>query len=318
MKRSYIVLASVIMMLMPLEENLAQLDYGFDFSKSGTAGLQFLKIGIGAKETAMGEAVTSLVNDANSVFWNPSGIAYIENYEVSFSHNSWLASSKHNSAVFAFPLASFVFAVSAAALQINDFEETTALMPDGTGRMVSAGDYVFGLAAARRFTDRLSIGLQVKYVHEKLDDYSLNNFLFDVGAIYATGFRDLTLGFSLQHFGPDMRLLNQDFRTPLLFRLSASDKFVINEDFIITGAAELVHPTDNNEWVNLGLEIQLLKIVALRGGHRINVDEGKWSFGFGLTPPVLGSISTRIDYAFVLSEKVFDNVHRFSVKIGLN
>jgi len=317
MKKSYIIIVVIILMISG-SENLAQLDYGFDFSKSGTAGLQFLKIGIGAKETAMGEAVASLVNNANSVFWNPSGIAFIENYEVSLSHNSWLASSKHNSAVFAFPLMSFVFAVSAATLQIKEFEETTALMPDGTGRMVSAGDYVFGLAAARRFTDRLSIGLQVKYVHEKLDDYSINNVLFDVGAVYATGFRDLTLGFSLQHFGPDMRLLNQDFRTPLLFRLSASDKLMINEDFVLTGAAELVHPTDNNEWVNIGVELQLLKYVALRGGDRINVDEGKWSFGFGIIPPIFGGISTRFDYAFVLSENIFDNVHRFSVMIGLN
>ena len=318
MKRSYIIIVTIILMLIPLGANLAQLDYGFDFSKSGTAGLQFLKIGVGAKETAMGEAVTSLVNDANSVFWNPSGIAYVENYEVVFSHNSWLVSSKHNSAVFAFPLASFVFAVSAASLQINEFEETTALMPDGTGRMVSAGDYVFGLAAARRFTDRLSIGLQIKYVQEKLDDYSINNILFDVGAIYSTGFRDLTLGFSLQHFGPDMRLLNQDFRTPLLFRLSASDKQVISDDFSITAAADLVHPTDNNEWVNIGVELQLLKYIALRGGYRINVDEGKWSFGVGLTPPVFESLSTRFDYALVLSETVFNNVHRFSVMIGLN
>ena len=318
MKRSYIIIVTIILMLIPIGENLAQLDYGFDFSKSGTAGLQFLKIGVGAKETAMGEAVTSLVNDANSVFWNASGIAYVENYEVSFSHNSWLANSKHNSAVFAFPLASFVFAVSAASFQINEFEETTALMPDGTGRMVSAGDYVFGLAAARRFTDRLSIGLQIKYVHEKLDDYSINNILFDVGSIYTTGFRDLTLGFSLQHFGPDMRLLNQDFRTPLLFRLSASDKQVISDDFSITAAAELVHPTDNNEWVNIGVELQLLKYIALRGGYRINVDEGKWSFGVGLAPPVFESLSTRFDYALVLSETVFNNVHRFSVMIGLN
>jgi hypothetical protein len=93
----------------------------------------------------MGEAVASIVNDANAVFWNVSGIAYVENYEISFSNNNWLANSKHNAAVFAFPLSSFVFAVSAAALQINEFEETTALMPDGTGRMVSAGDYLFGL-----------------------------------------------------------------------------------------------------------------------------------------------------------------------------
>lgn len=318
MKQSNIIIVIILLTLITANNNFAQLDYGFDFSKSGTAGFQFLKIGTGAKETAMGEAVTSLVNDANSVFWNPSGIAYIENYQLSFSNNNWLVNSKYNSAVFAFPVVSFVFAVSAAAFQINEFEETTALMPDGTGRMVSAGDYVFGLAAARRFTDRLAIGLQIKYVLEKLDDYSIDNLLFDVGAIYNTGFRDLTLGFSLQHFGPDMRLLNQDFRTPLMFKLSASDKLNISDDFIITGAAELVHPTDNNEWVNVGLDMQIIKYFALRGGYRINVDEGKWSFGIGVTPPVIVGISTKIDYSYVLSEIVFDDIHRFSVMIGLN
>lgn len=316
MRILYILIVTIILMLIPLKENLAQLDYGFDFSKAGTAGLQFLKIGVGAKETGMGEAVTSLVNDANSVFWNASGIAYVEKKEVTFSHKNWLAGSNHNSAVFAFPVGSFVIALSTAALQIKQFEETTALAPNGTGRMVSAGDYVFGLSAARRFTDRLSIGLQVKYVHEKLDDYSVNNVLFDVGAIYATGFRDLTLGFSLQHFGPDMRLLNQDFRTPLLFRLGASDKVRFSEDFVLTAAAELVHPTDNNEWINIGLEMHLLKLLSLRGGHRINVDEGKWSVGLGLTLPEFGGISSGVDYAFVLSEKVFNDIHRFSIRIG--
>ncbi|HZW38779.1 MAG TPA: PorV/PorQ family protein [Ignavibacteriaceae bacterium] len=317
MRSLKILIIITTLMIFPLKENFAQLDYGFKFSKAGTSGLQFLKIGIGARETAMGEAVTSLVNDVNAVFWNPSGIAYVENYELTFSHKNWFAGSNHNSAAFAFPVGSFVFAISTSALQIQKFEETTALSPEGTGRMVSAGDYVFGLAAAKRFTDRLSIGLQLKYVHEKLDDYSINNFLFDVGTIYVTGFRDLTLGFSLQHFGPDMRLLNQDFRTPLLFRIGASDKLKINEDFIITGAAELVHPTDNNEWVNLGLEFNLLKLLSLRGGHRINVDEGKWSAGVGINPPEFAGVAMNIDYAFVLSEKVFDNIHRISIKIGL-
>lgn len=315
MKHSFIIII-IILLLIPVKDNLAQLDYGFDFSKAGTSGLQFLKIGVGAKETAMGGAVASLVNDANSVFWNPSGIAYLDNYQLSVSHNTWLVNSKQNAAVFAFPVSSFIFAFSAASLQINEFEETTVLLPDGTGRMVSAGDYVFGLAAARRFTDRLSIGVQVKYVQEKLDDYSIGNILFDVGAIYSTGFRDLTLGFSLQHFGPDMTLVNQAFRTPLLFRLNASDKLKFNEDLILTGSAELVHPTDNIEWVNFGAELQLLKFIALRGGHRLNVDEGKWSMGVGLTPPSLAGLSTRIDYSLTLSEKIFDNVHRFSIMIG--
>ena len=34
----------------------AQLDYGFDFEKTGSAGFQALKIAIGARESALGEA----------------------------------------------------------------------------------------------------------------------------------------------------------------------------------------------------------------------------------------------------------------------
>ena len=184
--------------------------------------------------------------------------------------------------------------------------------------MVSAGDIAIGLSVARKFTDKLSIGAQIKYVQETLDDRSFSNVLFDIGTIYYTGFHQLRLAFALQHFGPDMKLVDQEFRTPLLFRVSATDDIIQTDNFNLLLAAELVHPTDNNEWVNIGMELKLLDYFAIRGGHRINVDEGKWSFGMGLTPPVLSSISTRFDYAFVVSENVFDNVHRFSLMLGFD
>jgi hypothetical protein len=315
MKKSILIYAVFIMILSSIE-NHAQFDYGFDFSKSGSAGLQFLKIGVGARETAMGEAVTGLVNDANSVFWNPAGLAYVTQGQAMLSHNSWLVDSKQNAAVIAYPLGSFVVALSAMNLSINQFEETTALQPDGTGRLVSAGDLVIGLSAARRFTDRLSIGMQVKYIQEKLDNYSLSNILFDVGTIYYTGFRQLRLGFALQHFGPDMKLVNQEFRTPLLFRVSASDEIFSFKDFGLVAAVDLIHPTDNNEWVNIGMELRLLEFVKLRAGYRFDNDLSKASFGIGLYPPSISDINLRIDYSYVPSETVFSDIQRLTVGIA--
>ena len=315
MKMRIIVFVFLSLVFTAGQNTFAQMDYGFDFSKSGSAGLQSLKIGVGAKETALGEAVSSIVNDANSVFWNASGIAFIEKYQVAFSHNQWIQNSAQNSAVLAFPYNSFVFAVSASSFAIKDFEETTALEPEGTGRMVSAGDYLFGIAAARRFTDRLAIGVQVKYINEKLDDYNIGNVLFDVGAIYSTGFRDLTLGFSLQHFGPDMKLVDLDFRTPLLFRLSASDKQRVGNNLIFTAAAELVHPTDNSEVVNFGLSCRILDLLELRGGYRNNVDLSKFSFGFGIEPSIPGFGKAKLDYSYTPSELVFKDIQRFSISI---
>jgi hypothetical protein len=148
--RKRIFVSIIIFTSLFVKESIAQFDYGFDFSKSGSAGLQFLKVGVGARETAMGEAVTSIVNDANSVFWNPAGIAYLEKREVSFSHNQWLVDSKHNAAVIAYPVGSFVFALNAITLDINEFEETTALQPDGTGRMVQAGDLLVGSCCSEK------------------------------------------------------------------------------------------------------------------------------------------------------------------------
>jgi hypothetical protein len=316
MKKKLFFLFQISFLLFFADQSKAQFDYGFDFSKAGSAGLQFLKVGVGARETALGEAVSGLVNDANSVFWNPAGIAHIQKREAIVSHNMWLVDSKHNAAVIAYPFDFFTAALSAVTLDINPFEETTALQPDGTGRMVNAGDLLIGLSLARRFTDRLSIGIQIKYVQEKMDDYTLNNVLFDIGAIYNTGFRNLRLGFALQHFGPDMNLVNQEFRTPLLFRVSAVDEIIETQGFKLTAAAELVHPTDNVEWVNLGLELTLLEFIDLRGGYRFSNDIGKASFGIGIRPPAVADINLKIDYSYVPSETVFSDIQRFTVGIA--
>ncbi len=294
----------------------AQYDYGFDFAKTGSGGLQFLKIGVGARETAMGEAVAGSVRDVNAVFWNPAGLAFAGDYQASFSQNNWLVKSEQISAAVAIPLKFFTAAISASSFRIDDFEETTVTQPDGTGRMVSAGDLAIGLSVARRFTNHLAIGGQVKYVEEKLDSDRITNVLFDIGALYDTGFRHLRLAFSLQHFGPDMKVVDQTFRTPLLFRLNASDEVFSSKEMALTAAAELVHATDHVEVVNIGAELQLHQLLFLRGGYRFNTDEGKLACGFGVITPRLGGVQLKLDYSYVQSEIVFADINRFTLGLA--
>ncbi len=310
-------LAVVLILLLVFNPKLmAQFNYGFTFNKAGSAGLQFLKIGVGARETGMGEAVSSTIKDADAVFWNVAGLAYVENIQVNVSYDQWLVESKHSAAVVAFPFNSFVIGISAISLSIKDFEETTAQQPDGTGRMVSAGDALVGIAIARRFTDKLSIGLQLKYVNEKLDNYSVGNVLFDIGTIYNTGFHDLHLGFSLQHFGPDMKIVNQVYRTPLLFRLSAGDNVIQTKNFNLLTEVDLIHPTDNNEWVNFGAELKFLNMLALRAGYRFNRDLGNVSFGVGVIPPSFGFVKVKVDYSYVPYGNIFGDIQRISLGLS--
>ncbi|MCB0299419.1 MAG: hypothetical protein KDE52_05140, partial [Calditrichaeota bacterium] len=158
----------IILVLIASQTAFAQFDYGFDFSKSGTAGYQFLKIGVGAEQIALGDAVTATVHDAAAVFWNPAGLGWLENRQVIAHYSNWLVNSKHSAFVLAFPFKSLQLGFSVVSLNVESFEETTVDEPLGTGRMVDAGNVMAGFAVTRRFTDRLSIGGQVKFVQEKL------------------------------------------------------------------------------------------------------------------------------------------------------
>jgi hypothetical protein len=294
----------------------AQFDYGFDFTKAGTAGLQALKILPGARDAALGGAMVSLTNDATAVLVNPGGLALVNQVQVAASHVAWLAGSRTDAVTVAIPSGEFVFGISAVRFGIEEFEETTVRQPLGTGRMVSAGDLVLAAAAARRFTDKLTIGIQLKYVRESLDNDAVSNVLFDVGAIYYTGFHNLRLGFAIQHFGPDMKYLDQKFRSPLLFRVGAGEDVALSENHHLTTAIDLVHPTDNVEWVNWGIEYEVLKTLCLRTGYRFNVDRGKWSFGGGVRPPEVAGIGLSVDYAYSHFDETFEAIHQFSVRIG--
>lgn len=305
----------------------AQLDYGFDFSKSGTAGMQFLKIAVGARPAGMGEAATTLVQNVDAIYWNTGGLGYVTRPQLSVSHIDWLAGSRHDAVAVGIPVGRLVVGLSAVQFAIQEFEETTVENPLGTGRMVQAGDLMLGLAVSSRISDRLSLGGQVKFNRETLDQDSYSNLLFDIGTLYFTGFRDLRLGFTLQHFGPDIRIDLEDeatgesepgmaFRMPLLFRMGASDNLIATKNHRLTTAIDLVHPTDNREWVNWGLEYEFMQAITIRTGYRFNVDEGRLAFGFGLRPPLKGLANLAFDFAYVDHGEIFGPRPRFSIRFG--
>ena len=310
-------LKGILLFGLAVQLSWAQLDYGFKFSKVGSAGFQFLKIDVGARESALGGAMTSITRDANSVFWNPAGIAQVRAPQCLVSGNNWLVESQLVATSLAYPFGSNVIAVSVLGFRIAEYEETTVLQSQGTGKMISAGDIQVGVALARRFTDRLSIGGQWKYAQESLDNYSFDNFMIDIGTIYRTGFRDLIMGFTFQHFGPDMQVADQKFRTPLLFRLGFSDIIFKTESQSILLSVDMVHPTDNIEFLNLGLEYSLAEILFLRYGYRHLRDVGDHAFGIGIRLPAVGAMMTHFDYSYMTYGDIFGNIHRLTIGISL-
>lgn len=304
-----------------------------DFNKGGRTGMQFLKIGVGARPAAMGDAGIASIRDVNSTFWNPANITGIANREASFSYTNWYAGIDYVAGAFGMRLNRIgVLAVSVASLDYGELQE--AILGGGpgdarTGNTFSGSNLLAGLTFAREFTDRLSIGISVKYVHESLFEFSANTFAFDVGSSYDLGYRGVRLAMAAQNVSSAINWMGEDsdrsdsgYDLPLVFRIGISTNLAGPDNaFLTTGpshrlvmAAEAINSNDYNERVNLGLEYSLMDILMLRGGYRFNVADAGFSAGGGVSP-TFGGIDIRIDYAYV-AHRILNAPHRLSLSMA--
>jgi long-subunit fatty acid transport protein len=304
------------------------------FNKGGRASMQFLKIGIGAHQTALGEAGVATIRDANAVFWNPALITGISNVEAAFSYTRWFAGMNlfAGSAGIRWDGVGVV-AVSYAGLGYGDIEEALVTSPTGssdtrTGQTFTGGDMLLGLSFSREFTDALSIGVTVKYAREELWNYADDLWAFDVGTYYDTGFKRIRFAMSAQNFTGSVKFVQtgaedtEGYDVPLIFRIGASvdlvhhqDAFVdAGEDHSVMLALETVNSNDYGERWHVGAEYTFQDFLSLRGGYRFNYDEGNISFGVGIQKS-LGDALVRLDYSYV-SYEYLESPHRVSLTLG--
>lgn len=320
--------------------------YAQGVTKVGTTAAKFLSIDIGPRATAMGSAYVSLANDVTSMYWNPAGIAQLNDFEAMFSSTKWFADISLNYAGAALPLGNFgTVGLNATFLTMDQIERTTTESPDGTGEFVDAGSYAFGLVYARNLSDQFSIGFNAKYVYERLYHSSANGFALDVGVLFDTHLSGLKLGMSISNYGTKMQLAGEDFQVvhdpypsiagnngsinatlstdayelPLLFRIGASMdvlKGLANSNLIIS--ADALHPSDDVESVNIGAEYTFENLIALRVGYKglfSKDSEQGLNYGGGIRYEI-GGVKLKVDYSYI-SFGDLKNVNMFSVGLGL-
>lgn len=292
----------------------------------GTTGAQFLKINAGARAEALGGAYVGLAQDASALFWNPAGIAWVDGKSATFTNISWWTGIDINQFGAS---ASFgntgSFGISVINLSVPEQEITTVDQPDGTGSFFDANDLMIGVTYARRLLAEFSVGITAKFVHQRIWNQSAQSFAFDIGTQYRFGYRNLTLGMTVNNFGPDMAysgrdltrfaqedpnnpgsrrplvtLNTLDFPLPLHFQVGAAIDAINTEHLRWIITTDLKNPSDNYEQLGFGSEIQLLTGVAgasLRGGYTINNPDQKWAAGAGIHALVAGYVF-QIDYSY--------------------
>ncbi len=306
----------------------------------GTSGAQFLQIPVGARAAAMAGAYISHTSDASALFWNPAGIVGVASNDVVFAHTEWWASVKLNHAGYVHTTDDLgSFGVSMTVLSMDKMEITTELLPEGTGQFFDAQDVMIGVSYARKMTEDFSAGITAKYVGQRIWNETASGIAFDVGTQYKIGFRDLTIAMSMTNFGSDLRYdgldLNRkydentqqannrlsparleadDYPLPLHFQVGLSMTALSTDQFNVLLAADVTHPNDNDERVNVGTEIRVFDQFFLRGGYRFGYDTETATFGAGVSVP-LGDTRLSFDYAYALYD-LLPNVNRFSLGVG--
>lgn len=309
-----------------------------ELSRAGTAGAQFLKIGVGSRYQGMGEASVAVVSDVYAMYWNPAGLAEIESSEASFTNVNWFLDVDLNYVAFARRFEGIgVFGVSATVLSMGDQEITTFEQQSGTGEFYNASSYSVGLSYARQLTAKFAFGASIKYVGEKIDFVSSQGVAFDFGTLLYTGWRSLRLGMSISNMGTDLRftgtnleigydpldgqgangdvaaeLRTSEYDLPLSFRVGIAYDMPLSGRSAMTVSAEMKHPNDHDQQGALGAEFNYDKRYFLRGGYKLNFDEETVALGAGLKLPVSGDTRLHIDYSWQDFGRL-ESAQRFSV-----
>lgn len=327
MLKTIITISVIIILVFP--ETNAQLFPVLGGQRAGISTAQFLKIGVGGRASAMGDAFVAIANDVSALYWNPAGLSQFSENQVMFSHNEWLIDINHDfiGAVYHLDSDNSV-GIGLTSLSMDKMKVTTEFAPFGTGEYFSFSDVAIALTYARKMTEQFSIGGTVRYIEETLDKLKMRGLLIDLGTFYWTGLGSTRFAVTVSNFGNDMApdgevlLIGQrsksnwqSFSPPTMFRIGfALDPY---EDEInkLTTSIQLNHPNDNSENFVIGAEYAYDNLFFLRGGYKFNVDEQNFSFGSGVSLPLSIAVVT-VDYAFSNFTKL-GSVHRFSLILGL-
>ncbi len=267
---------------------------------SGTTAANFLKLGVGARAAALGDAFTVIVDDSTSLYWNPAGLIRINERQLSATYNIWFAGINQGYLGIGFPLGGTgVAAGGVNYVDMGDFDgRDEAGNPTGT---FTASALNYQLGYANRLGEKLSWGVSVGGIQDTIADDSKSTYAANLGLIYKFS-ESLSLGLAVQNIGGQ---LGGD---PLPFVAKIGMAYTWQSLLL---ALDIAKPTDNDLYYGAGIEWWIMDGIALRAGYKTNQDIGE-----GLTAGLgFNKGKIRFDYAYVPYGEL-GNTHR--VLLGMS
>lgn len=307
---------------------------------------EFLSIGVGGRPLGMGGAYVAIANDVTAGYYNPAGLAKLNYPQIALMHDERYGNLvNYNYAVVALPYGKdYTFGVSIMRLGVDGIPDTRNAGKDENGNPLSSGqydkmvrlnydlisefsnqDWAFYLTGAKRVTDDLYLGANVKILSRSIAEYSAFGIGFDIGAYYSP-MENLMLGANVQDVTTTFVAWStgrNELITP-----TAKVGAAYQLDFLggkILPAVDLDIRFENRRFASqfnigpvsfdphVGMEYSYKNLFAVRAGYN---DVKQFTFGAGVKLPKLN-----IDYSFARFNMSADDrlpdTHRISLMLTL-
>ncbi len=313
----------------------------------GSAAAPELLINPWARSAGWGALNLSLVRGVEASFVNVAGTAFTKGTEFYFSNTQWLSGSEIQINAAGLNQAvgnDGVLGISLVSFDYGEWEITTEALPDGGAGTISPSAITLGISYARKFTNTIYGGVNVKVYNQAINNVSGTALCADAGVQYVL--EDVKFGISLKNVGSSYSMggdglsvtlpvpqgnytqsyeqRSATFDLPVQLALGGTYDFHFADDIVrlTPGFSFVSNSFQKDEYVP-GLEVSWKEVLMLRGAYVIadNRDDGIRTTALtGLTAGLtfqtkLGDESRfGLDYAYRATNP-FSGVHSFGVRL---
>ena len=271
--------------------------------------MAFLKMGVGSRALAMGEAYSALASDPSAVHYNPAALSLSTTSQILLMHKEWIQDTKTEFLAAKTSYEQFTFALGINSTNVDNIEIRTTPGPsEGT---FSSHNAAIGLSTAYLINSDLSIGITGNFLYEKIFVNEASGLGVDVGALYQTPW-DVRLAFAINNIGSMNELDMTSSKLPTTIRIGAAHQRPIESvNGMLSVSAEVTSVSeDAKPHVHLGAELELEHVFSIRAGYRSGYDARNFSVGTGIRYGAL-----QFGYAFVPIKFDLGTTHTLSLGI---
>ncbi len=267
--------------------------------------------GAGERALGLGGAYGAISGDPTTLYWNPAGLAGLERSSLAAAHTNLIGMGFHEQfGTLAYPSWRLgTFALSLRRYGTDGIEER-----DDRGTLLSDNlknsESELTLGYGRALGEAWQVGAAFKLQQQDLAEQSGSGLGLDAGFIVRPGValggqsewvRRTSLGVTFRNIiEPVIRLAHDDVRDPSAIRIGGAVEKSLGSQLDALIALDIEKTKDMDSRLHAGVEVSLLKVLALRVG----TNNGRLSAGFG-------AAWRGLDFQYAFEDNLIEPVHRF-------